>query len=75
MFEAFGAIGKFLVMGGLLFAVFYIYLLFTQPQNALHYAEVVFTALFKIIAGIFYVVYKVLEALVRLIARLFKRRR
>jgi hypothetical protein len=75
LFASFSGIGKIIFYGLMLFAVFYVYLLFTQPQNALHYAEVMFTAIFKIISGIFYVVYKVLEALVKLIARLFKRRR
>jgi len=55
--------------------IFFIYLLFTQPQNALHYAEVFFRAIFKLISALFLGIYRVLEALTRAIASLFKRRR
>jgi len=62
-----------ILIAGLAF-VFYIYLLFTQPQNALHYAEVFFRAIFKLVSVLLLGIYRVLEALTKAIAGLFKRR-
>jgi len=72
--QLFSGTGKILLYGGALLVVFYIYLLFTQPQNALYYVSIFFTAVFRVIMKIFYVVYKVLEALINFIVRLFKKK-
>jgi len=44
-----GGTWHYITLGLILFGVFFIYLLFTQPQNALYYAEKFFVIIGKII--------------------------
>lgn len=62
-----------LIYVGMVVAGFSLYLLFTQPQNFFHYAEIVIVALGRILILLFTGIFKILEALVKFIMRLFKR--
>jgi hypothetical protein len=61
---------QYILYALILVSVFFIYLLFTQPQNALYYLERFFVTL----ATIFGFVFKIIYALAKGIVNLFRRR-
>ena len=70
-----GGLGHYLLLGGLLIGVFFIYLLFTQPSNALYYAEKIITVVGKIIWYFFIGISKVIMGIVNFISNAVRRRK
>jgi bacteriorhodopsin len=48
-----GGIWHYVAIALILFMVFFIYLIFTQPKNALYYAERFFVIAFKVVSFLF----------------------
>jgi hypothetical protein len=65
---------NWLVMVLVILGAFSIYLLVTQPQNFLYYAERIIVVIGSILLFVFKLVFKLFEGLINLISGLFSRR-
>jgi hypothetical protein len=70
-----GGLGHYILLGALLIGVFFIYLLFTQPNNALYYAEKVITVVGKILWYLVLGIVKVITGIANFIGNLIRRKR
>ena len=66
-------IGHIIELAVVLLLVFWVYLLFTQPQNALYVAERILTAVWRVLYTLLRGLYVIINSIVKLIARLIKR--
>jgi cell shape-determining protein MreC len=64
----------FALYAAIILAGFFVYLLFTQPQNAMYYLERIVTVIAKIFYGIVLVLYKIVEGIVNFFINLFRRK-